>query len=115
MEQYLLFQQLYESVARYQGRADVLRNALGATIMAQFMGWRVVKMLYGATVYKKYQKIVGIDFESYFPEEARSARKSSAYRVWKETDRFWDIVTNRVPVPDGKGTITLNFQKVKKR
>jgi len=97
--------QIEEAVKNYQGSMEILERATGTFVAGKVLGWRVIKLIHGRTVWEKYQRIVGLKFEEVCPEETVWSRKSLGYKMWKASGKFWDILLDRLKVPGGKDTL----------
>ena len=71
-------QQFYEisnkAISNFHGNGRVLESALGALMVGQFIGWRPLLLMHGGSAIKRYQTILGVDFQQVLPEEAQFFR-----------------------------------------
>lgn len=89
-----------ESIARFTGQATTLESALGALIVGQHYGWRVLKMLHNPSTYRKYEKILGIRFEDVCHERTQLTRKSVGMQIADKLQSFWAVARGKKRVPD---------------
>jgi hypothetical protein len=50
---------LLQNIKEFRGVGTTLESALGALIMGQYFGWRVLKILHNPLTYRRYEKILG--------------------------------------------------------
>ena len=98
-------QQVLLKVEEYKGNSSSLENALGALIIGQHYGWRVLKIIHGPATYKKYEKILDIDFQEVCPEVTRLSTKNYGYKIAKNLKSFWAVVMGKTKV-EGKRDFT---------
>ena len=96
--------QLEEAVKNYQGNGNTLETALGAVLMGQMFGWRVLKMMHNPTTYSKYEKILGIKFRDICKEETKFTQRNVGMKIVAKLQNFWDVVRGTYQVKD-KGHI----------
>jgi hypothetical protein len=96
---------LLESIKEFRGIGTTLESALGALIMGQYFGWRVLKILHNPLTYRRYEKILGLKFQDVCPETTEYSRtKSVGYAITQKIGSFWAVVMGRRKVED-KGLI----------
>lgn len=92
---------LANRVMQFKGNFDVLESALGALIVGQLIGWRVLTLIHSSRTMKKYQDVLELDFkgklpwdpdQDVMPAEGSFARKSLAYDVSLKVGDFWKVV-----------------------
>lgn len=91
---------LNERIRTFKGNFDVLESALGALIIGRVAGWRVLRLLHSPQTYRRYEAILGLEFQGSFPwsdelvmpERGPYAKKSVALRVTDAVGGFWDLV-----------------------
>ena len=98
-------QQIIKSIEEYRGQGPVLGSALGALIVGQHYGWRVLKMFHNQSTYSKYEKILGIKFAELCDERTKLSRKSIGLAVADKICSFWAVVRGEVKV-ENKGMLT---------
>ena len=96
---------LLKNINDFRGVGTTLESALGALIMGQYFGWRVLKILHNPLTYRRYEKILGIKFQDVCPETTGySETKSVGYAITKKLGSFWAVVMGKRKVED-KGLI----------
>ena len=98
-------QQIFKVVEEYRGFPDKLENALGALIVGQHYGWRVLKIIHGPATYKKYEELLGLEFQKLCPEETKLSSKNYGYKIAKSLKSFWSVVMGKTKV-EGKREFT---------
>lgn len=93
--------QILKTVDEYKGFPDKLENALGALILGQHYGWRVLKIIHGPATYKKYEKLLGVEFKKVCPEQTKLSSKNYGYKIAKKMKSFWAVVMGKTKV-EGK-------------
>lgn len=94
-----------EAIQRFRGQATVLESALGALIVGQHYGWRVLKIVHGNQTYNKYQDILGLKFQDVCPPDTELSRKSVGFKVAGQLKAFWAVVRGDTKVED-KGVLS---------
>lgn len=98
-------QTILKNIKEFKGVGTTLESALGALIMGQYFGWRVLKILHNPMTYRRYEKILGLKFQDVCPEETQySEAKSVGYAITKKLGSFWAVVMGKRKVAD-KGLI----------
>lgn len=82
-----------DAMARFSGMADELESALGFLRLGYQLGWKPLAIIHSRRTFQKYEKILGIDARSLFPEETAASDRSSGYRVARTMSNFWKAVT----------------------
>ena len=85
-------------VAEYKGQIPVLESALGALIVGQHYGTRVLQLAHGQATLKKYEAILGRPFAELCPEKGRFAYKSIGLKAAEALGGFWKVVMGKVKV-----------------
>lgn len=89
----------------FRGIATTLESALGALVIGQYFGWRVLKLIHNPATYRRYEKVLGIDFKDVCPEITKTGeRKSVGYAITKALGSFWAVIMGKRKVPE-KGLI----------
>ena len=96
----------------FRGVGTTLESALGALIIGQYFGWRVLKLMHNPATYRRYEKTLGIEFKNVCPEITELGKKKSiGYAITEKLGSFWAVVMGRRKVPE-KGMIA-NKEEVK--
>lgn len=98
-------EQVLKVIDEFKGHVGTLESALGALIIGQHYGWRVLKIAHGNRTYNNYQKILGIRFEDVCPERTELSHRSVALSIADKAGSFWAVVRGKQKVPN-KGIIS---------
>lgn len=98
-------QRILQSLREFRGVGTTLESALGALIIGQHYGWRIIKIFHNPATYRRYEKILGIEFKIVCPEITDiGKRRSLGYAITEKLGSFWAVVMGRRKVAD-KGLI----------
>jgi hypothetical protein len=98
-------QRILQNMKEFRGIGTTLESALGALIIGQFFGWRVLKLMHNPATYRKYEKVLGIEFKEVCKEITEfGEKKSIGYAITKKLGSFWAVVMGKRKVAD-KGLI----------
>ncbi|SKA94989.1 hypothetical protein SAMN02745130_03713 [Thiothrix eikelboomii] len=104
---------ILQKMREFQGVATTLESALGALVVGQYFGWRVLKLLHTPATYRRYEKVLGIKFQDVCPEITEMGRKKSiGYAITEKLGSFWAVIMGRKKVPN-KGNLA-NEDEVKR-
>lgn len=76
----------------YKGDIVDLAHAIGAARIGHHYGWRVLRLVVSQVSYRKYQKLLQIDFKDSLPEFTPYTEKSAGYQLVVKLNNFWDVV-----------------------
>jgi len=93
-------EQLDKAMKEYKGNGITLESALGAVLIGQVYGWRVLKMMHNPTTYAKYEKILGIKYRDICKEETQYTKRNAGMKVAAKLKIFWEIVKGQHKVKD---------------
>ncbi|PTN10774.1 hypothetical protein [Nitrosomonas aestuarii] len=104
---------ILHQMREFRGIGTTLESALGALILGQYFGWRVLKLLHNPATYRRYEKALGIEFKKVCPEITEMGKKKSiGYAITEKLGSFWAVVMGKRKVPE-KGMIA-NKEEVNK-
>ena len=86
-----------KATSEYKGNIDVLASAIGVLMVGRHFGWRPVFIMYGRKTIRKYEEILGIEFQKVLPDVGTLAHKSIAWNVAKKLSSFWKAVKGEIP------------------
>lgn len=96
---------ILQHMKEFRGVGTTLESALGALILGQYFGWRVLKLLHNPATYRIYEKVLGIEFKNVCPEITELGQKKSiGYAITEKLGSFWAVVMGKRKVAD-KGKI----------
>lgn len=96
---------ILQKMREFKGIATTLESALGALMVGQYFGWRVLKLLHTPATYRHYEKVLGIKFQDVCPEITEMGKKKSiGYAITEKLGSFWAVIMGRKKVPN-KGNL----------
>lgn len=105
---------ILKQMREFRGNGSTLESALGALVMGQYFGWRVLKLMHNPSTYRRYEKVLGIEFKDVCEEITElGKRKSVGYAITEKLGSFWAVIMGKRKVPD-KGLIA-NQEEVERR
>ena len=96
---------LVKAIREFKGQVPVLESAMGALLVGQHYGWRVLKIVHNQTTYNKYEKILGVKFQDVCPERTDLSKKSVGLKIADAANSFWAVVRGKIEAP-GKTLVT---------
>jgi hypothetical protein len=98
-------QRILQSLDDFRGLGTTMESALGALVLGQYFGWRVLKLLHNPATYRKYEKVLGVEFKAVCPDITElGERKSIGYAITQALGSFWAVITGKRKFAD-KGVI----------
>ena len=91
---------IVESISNYRGLGTTLESALGALVVGQHFGWRVLKMLHNPSTYRKYEQILGVSFQEVCPERTKLTKKSMGVKAADKLESFWAVARGKKQIPN---------------
>jgi len=82
----------------FRGDLGEFESAVGALIIGQHMGWRVLLLAHDRRTIDKYGKMLGVDFKDgkTMPEVGKLAHKSLAWNAYQGVTNFWKAVKGEI-------------------
>lgn len=81
------------AVDKFHGDSSQLESAIGALIVGQHVGWKVMMLLHSRSTLKSYSKILGVpDIRKLMEDTGPLSHRSLAWRVVEGTKDFWKVV-----------------------
>jgi len=90
---------LKEVITSFRGNGEVLQNALGALLIGQVYGWRVLRVMYSGASYARYQKVLQLKFNEWCPDETPLSERHKLYKAYKLTGKFWEYIKGKISLP----------------
>lgn len=90
------------AIKKFSGDFTTLENAIGAFLLGQKVGWKVLYLVHDRRTIKKFEKILKVDFREILPEEGPWARKSYAWEAMKTISNFWKAVKGEITIENRK-------------
>ncbi|GAB6142287.1 hypothetical protein JCM14076_30160 [Methylosoma difficile] len=96
---------ILQQIREFRGIGNTLESALGALILGQYFGWRVLKLIHNPATYRRYEKVLGVQFKDVCPEITEFGKKKSVgYAITEKLGSFWAVIMGKRKV-EGKGMI----------
>jgi hypothetical protein len=96
---------ILQHIRDFRGLGTTIESALGALVVGQYFGWRVLKLMHNPATYRKYEKALGVEFKDVCPEITELGKKKSiGYAITEKLESFWAVVMGKRKV-EGKGEI----------
>lgn len=92
----------------YQGNLDLLERALGALIMGQLFGYKVLRIIHSPATYAKYERILGVKFREVCPPQTAWSQRNSGYRWAENFGDFWEAIRKNLIPSEGKQETTAS-------
>lgn len=93
--------QLLENACRnFRGQADVLIGAIGTVFIARMYGWRVARIVVSQATYRRYEKVLGVQFQDLAEDRGELAHRSFGLSIADKLDDFWGVVQGRITRKD---------------
>jgi hypothetical protein len=89
-----------KKIGGYWGQLTTLEKALGALVLGQHYGWRVLKIIHNPTTYKQYEDILGVKFQDVCDERTPFSRRCQGLRAADKLESFWAVVRGKRKVPN---------------
>jgi len=77
----------------YRGDLSVLEGAIGALILGQYMGYRVLRIIHSGRTYSRYERLLGVKFNQECPPTTRLSTRNNGYRWVQEFGDYWKAVS----------------------
>lgn len=93
MENQQLMGVINKAIDRFHGDATQLESAIGALIIGQHMGSKVMMLVHSRATLKSYSKILLVpDVRKLMPPLGPLSHRSLAWRLVEGTNKFWKAV-----------------------
>ncbi|PCJ86607.1 MAG: hypothetical protein COA54_07755 [Thiotrichaceae bacterium] len=86
-----------KAIKDYKGNVQILETAIGALIVGQQMGWKVLLLIHDKKTIRKYEKALGINFRDHMDETGPLSHKSIAWCAVQKVSNFWKAVSGEIP------------------
>lgn len=81
------------AIDRFHGDSTQLESAIGALILGQHVGWKVLMLIHSRSTLKSYSEILGVaDLRKLMDPTGRLSHRSLAWRLVEGTKNFWKVV-----------------------
>ena len=86
-----------KAIKDYKGNVQILETAIGALIVGQQVGWKVLLLIHDKKTIRKYEKALGINFRDHMGETGPLSNKSIAWCAVQKVSNFWKAVSGEIP------------------
>lgn len=90
--------QLCQKLNSVKGDLAVVESALGALVVGQHYGTRVLQLMHSPATLRKYEKLIGIKYSDYCEERTTLSTRVRGIRYWDKVGGFWAIVMGKKPL-----------------
>jgi hypothetical protein len=90
-------EKLLKKIRTYKGDMSVLESAIGALVIGQQYGWRVIRMGHSNVSLTKYEKILVLKFKNVCPEYTDISERNVGVKLAKKLNAYWKVLQGRVP------------------
>jgi hypothetical protein len=60
--------------------------------LGRVYGWRVIRLIFSSRTYRKYQKVLGLEFKKVLPGVTEHSERSYGFKMAVKLNQYWDIV-----------------------
>jgi len=78
---------------KYKGDVSILASAIGALVLARWVGWQAIRLMHSRITFNKYERILGIKFKDEFPEQGPDAVEMRGIVMLKKLGKFWQALS----------------------
>lgn len=75
---------------------SVIEGAIGALLIGQNYGLKILRLIHSARTLRKYEQFLGESFEKLVPQHGQYIDRSLAWSVIQGTRHYWDVVSHKV-------------------
>jgi len=98
---------IYNLKTTFRGDLTDLAAALGALDLGRTYGWKVLRIIYSPVAYRKYQKILNLEFKEVLSDETDFSMRSAGYKLVDSVSKYWDIVSRKFALDSKIRTSTV--------
>jgi hypothetical protein len=93
MDDQKLMAVINRAIDKFDGDSSQLESAIGALIIGQQVGWKVLMLIHSRSTLKSYSKILGVpDIRKLMDPTGPLSHRSLAWRAVEGTKNFWKVV-----------------------
>ena len=97
MDEQKLMAIINKAIDKFHGDSSQLESAIGAVIVGQHVGWKVLMLIHSRSTLKNYSAILGVhDIRKLMPPTGPLSHRSLAWRVVENTKNFWKVVRGEI-------------------
>jgi hypothetical protein len=93
MDDQQLMAVINKAIDRFHGDSSQLESAIGAAIIGQHYGWKVMMLIHSRSTLKRYSEILLVkDIRKLMPPTGTLSHRSVAWKLVEGTKNFWKAV-----------------------
>ncbi len=89
--------ELQQRMRTYKGDSKHLQTALGAYLIGQMYGWRVISLMNSPSIVARCNRILGFDLQERCPATTSLSKRVNGIRLAEKIDDFWEIARSYHP------------------
>lgn len=82
----------------FHGDLTLLADAIGALNLGKIYGWKVLRIIYSPLTYKKYENVIGLEFNKVLPETTNYSKRSYGFQIVQEANKYWQAVSGQFKI-----------------
>lgn len=98
---------IYNLKTTFRGDLTDLAAALGALDLGRTYGWKVLRIIYSSVTYRKYQKILGLEFKLVLPETTDYSMRSAGFKLVTDSKKFWEVAKGHFSIDSKIKTLAV--------
>lgn len=80
----------------FRGSIQEYNSAVGVFFLGFQLGWKPLYLMHSRNSIKKYEKILGVQFQEIFPPVGDKASRSYAWSIAENVSNFWKAVKGEI-------------------
>jgi hypothetical protein len=93
----------------FKGDLTDLADAVGALNLGKVYGWKVLRIIYSPVTYRKYQKILGLDFKEVLEDKTDFSERNRGYKIALELNKYWEIVQGAFSIDSKEKRVAVSI------
>lgn len=81
-----------DEIDSFEGDITEFERAVGALMVGQYFGWKVLRVIHAGQTYAKYEKTLHLKFAEWCEPEGALAYRSRGLQIVKKLGEFWDVI-----------------------
>lgn len=98
---------IYNLKITFRGDLTDLAAALGALDLGRTYGWKVLRIIYSSVTYRKYQKILGLEFKLVLQETTDYSMRSAGFKLVTDSKKFWEVAKGHFSIDSKIKTLAV--------
>lgn len=88
---------LQHTIRTYEGDLKLLETAVGAYVIGQMYGWRVISVCHSPSTVARCNRILGFELQEVCPAITPLSRRVNGIRLAEKIGDFWDVARGHNP------------------